>query len=556
MNITWLNALIAAVVLFCTDLYAVEIYNFTDNSSQQYSGFVLGIDETHCTLLTLEGRLAILKKEDIAALYVYNIVQNPIEVLKLDAQMAEYARDVYTTNNETPSFSGFPIQMIDEMVIFFDLTGKIHVLGLYDIVKIRKYEIKSKGDITLLNYKKILLNIDTRDTLQNNSELTVYPTKVYKGKINISKFFTKTQDNFVKIYGYQERTHLYAKPMIFDQDFKIGNNFLFRKLGFKEYNIKNPYVQWSTGRAYGFQSKTTIGYSSSEWIPELSPMPILQSEVKTHFFNTLFVGNMNLGVLPAGTRIYTADGDNFSYVNSFMYNPHVEINFNYILMIGGDYGPYSASLGTFYLVHAININNHIREITAPESSPGCRFIYQKGDIKIKTVFSYTHYGSNNGNSAGNAYARYGSEMQFVSSTADGSLFRDEFGYSEYANDSRSPIKKYNLSSLYMRAGLIYNITSDLTVGVDCIVVAGKYSEEFHSDDIIAGNNTSYQLYKNRVTFRQYGSGISFHNRFSDYVALKAVFNYFYNTYDYNFFNTAKNEKTLRYIYGGAFELIF
>ncbi len=552
------TALFFIIFIFHKNANALEIYSFIDDKKQNNSGFVLGVDKTNLTLLSLEGKLNVIKKENVTALYVYNIVQNPIKILNLNSQMAVYLRDVYLTDKDSPSFTGFPVQMIDEMVIFFDLSGKIHVQVLTDIVKLRKYDFKKNVNIQLSNYKKLILNIDDQNGQSRDksiSELSVYPTKIFKGKININKYLIKTRNNFTKIYSYQERTFLYAKPMIFDQDFKLGINFLYRKIPLKE-GTTNMYLQWSTGSAYGFQSKTAIGATDSEWLPELFPMGIIQSEVKTHFFNTLFVGN--LGALPAGTRNYTIDGDNTTYTNSliYSYDPYVEINYNYMLLLGGDYGPFSASFGMFYPIYAMNINNHIREIAPPKTSPAFRFIYLKRNLKLKAIFSVTDYSGKNGDINKNVFARYAGGLELIDITEDGFVYQDDYGYSEYENDDASPITKYNLDSYYLRLGLVYNLTRNLKLGLDGILVDGKYSETFNPQDIIAGNNTTYQLYKNGVKFRHYNAGLYLHHRFSDYVAIKATLNYYYNTYDYDFFNNVDETELIKCEYGGAFELIF
>jgi hypothetical protein len=535
-------------IIFQMNARAFEIYNFTDENEQNFSGFVLGVEESSVTLLTLEGKVKKINNETIKVLSIYNIVQNPIERLELNSQIAEYLRDVYLIDNDTPSFAGFPIQMIDDIVIFFDLNGKIHVHKLTDIVKLRKYDFKKNDGIHLSNYKKIILNIDNENMHGNGkivSGLTVYPTRVFIGKININKYLIKTRDNLVKIYSYQERTYLYAKPLIFDQDFKLGSNLLFRKAGFKESNKGDLYMQWSTGKAYGFQSKTTVGTTDSEWLPELFDTNILQSDVKTHFFNTLFIGNMNLGSLPAGTRFYTQDKDNQEYSNSLLYsyNPYVEINYNYMLLLGFDYGPFSVSLGMFYPIYALNVNNNVREIVSPKTSPTLRFIYFKGNLKIKAIFSISDYNNSNGDIKKNVFVRYAGDNKQV------------YGYSEYTDDDSTPLTKYSLNSFYFRAGLIYSLTNDLKVGLDGIILAGKYNETFQAIDL-TGSGQTYPQYKNNIKFQHYNAGVYLHNRFSDYVAIKATFNYYNNIYDYNFFNDKDNKILHKFEYGGAFELIF
>ena len=282
-------------------------------------------------------------------------------------------------------------------------------------------------------------------------------------------------------------------------------------------------------------------YHQSEWLPELFPMNIIQSEVKIHFFNTLFIGNTKLDALPAGTRYYTQDGDNLNYSNNlkYSYNPYLEINYNYMLLLGGDYGPYSVSIGLFYPVYAFNINNHVREIVSPKTSPTLKFVYNKGDLKINSIFSISDYSDNNGDIKKNVFARYAGDDEYG------------YGYSEYKDDNLTPITKYSMNSFYFRAGLIYNLTKELRLGIDGIILAGKYSETFHAQG--AG---TYLQYKNNIKFQHYNAGVYLHNRFSDYVAIKGIFNYYYNTYNYNFFND-KNDKFLKkYEYGGAFELIF
>ncbi|MFH0974401.1 MAG: hypothetical protein V1874_01300 [Spirochaetota bacterium] len=548
MNLIKILISVLIIIIFQINAAAFEIYNFTDNKERNYSGFILGVDETSLSVLTLEGKVNKIDKESIKVLYIYNIVLNPIEKIDLNSQIAEYLRDVYLLDNDTPSFTGFPIQMIDEMVIFFDLSGKIHVHKLTDIVKLRKYDFKKNDSMQLSNYKKVILNTENENTQGTGkiiSGLTIYPTRVFKGKINISKYLIKTRDNLIKIYSYQERTYLYAKPLIFDQDFKLGSNLLFRKAGFKESNNGDLYMQWSTGKAYGFQSKTTVGTTDSEWLPELFDTNILQSDVKTHFFNTLFIGNMNLGSLPAGTRFYTQDKNNLDYSNSLLYsyNPYVEINYNYMLLLGIDYGPYSASLGMFYPIYALNVNNHVREIVSPKTSPTVRFIYYKGDLKIKAIFSISDYNDSNGDIKKNVFVRYAGDNKQVN------------GYSEYEDDDSTPLKKYSLNSFYFRAGLIYSLTNELKLGLDGIILSGKYSETFQALDL-TGSSQIYPQYKNNIKFQHYNAGVYLHNRFSDYVAIKATFNYYYNIYNYNFFDHKDNKILQKCEYGGAFELIF
>ena len=560
-NVKLVIALVFSICICQRNASALELYSFMDDKEQNSSGFVLGVDETNLTLLSLEGKLKILNKENVTAIYVYNIVQNPIKALRLNSQMAGYLRDVYLTDKDTPTFTGFPVQMIDEMVIFFDLSGKIHVQVLTDIVKLRKYDFNEDKNIRLWNYKKILLNIDSQYTESSDtsiSEHLLYPTIIFKGKINIKKYFIKTQNNFAKITSYQERTFLYAKPMVFDQDLKLGINYLNRQSDSQKGSTSDFYLQWSTGSAYGFQSKTTIGTTDSEWLPELFPMGIIQSEIKIHFFNTLFIGNVDLSVMPAGTRTYTEDGDNMSYSNSliYSYDPYVEINYNYMLLLGGDYGPYSGSLGMFFPIYALNINDHIREIAPPKTSPVFRFVYLKKKLKLKAIFSITDYGGTGDDINDYVFVRYDDDFDVIGTSDDEIIYQDAYGYTEYEDDDESPITKYKLNSYYARIGLVYNLTPDLKLGLDGMLVDGEYSETFNAQDIISGNNTTYQRYENDIKFRHYNAGIYLHHRFSDYIAVKGTFNYYYNTYDYDFFDEEDKSEQVIYEYVGAVELIF
>ena len=570
--------------IFKSNSEAVEIYNFQDSHKNNSSGFVLGIDENALSLLSLNGKLKVINKKNITALYVYNIVQNPIKTLSLTEELAEYLREVYLADQSEPSFIGFPFKMIDEMVIFFDLTGKIHVHLLSDLVKLRKYNFEGSSKLKLTNFKKIILDTGTdnkQNPFQQKVGSFVYPTKIFKGKININKYFLKAQDDFRKIYSYQERTFLYAKPIIFNQDFKMGNALLFRSLNFEEAEIVSPYVQWSNAVPYGFQSKTTIGKTSSEWLPELYPLGIIQSEVKMHFFNTLFIGNLNLKALPAGNRYYTLDYENYynEYQNNlnYPYDPQVETNFNYALLLGGDYGPFSTSLGMFYPIYALNINDHFREILPTGASPMFRFVYFKGPLKFKTIFSLTENRDDDSSSVlKNLIPRYTGEYPQAEKTEEiedcssgecqisynpSTIEADIFGYTEYLHSyDYTPVKEYKLNSYFIRLGLTYELTSSLQISFDEIITVGKYSETFYADkieDVLTNwEDKPYPSYRNTLNFKQYKSSLAFYHRFSDYVAVKGIYNFHYNIYKYDFF-TLKDKKNKKiHEGGGSFELIF
>ncbi|MDY6934197.1 MAG: hypothetical protein SVZ03_08235 [Spirochaetota bacterium] len=578
---------------------ALELYTIVEKNKILNSGLIIDVEENKATLLLLDGTLKGVLLNDISAILIYNIIENPLYGLQINPELSKFLRKVYIEDVDEPSLTALPVQLINEMVIFYDISGKIHVHRLSNIYKLRSYKYREDKYISFnnapinLNIGDILLdgNIDTEFKGEE-----IYPTKTLSDTIKIYDFFSTLRDGFLKINNYKERTYVYAKPFLFDQSLKLGNVFLFWGNKLIGRDLFNTYFQWSTGTSHGFQTQTTIGGALCEWLPRLSPLWALQSEIKSHFFNSTFVGNINPKALPAGSRYYTSE-DDFDDMNFGMMNdednafdkadnifgsdveeklivdddPYITSHINYLLSIGVDYKCYSLSVGMFNPIYAIRVNNHFREIMASKNSPFFKFIYFKGDIRLKSMFSVSRYHHKDDDVIDNVYARYLEKKiyEYVE-TEYGWIFpfpmlrKDIYGYAEYNSDSESPLLSYRFKSYFARFGISYDLNPDIQLGLDGVVIAGKYTETFNAIDfssdiseiILQSESITYDLYSNTINFKQYNTGIYIYQNFSDYVAIKLILNIYISQYKYNMFNISDNDTSIKLQSGGSFELIF
>lgn len=596
-----ISIIVISIIFILTPVktsFAYELHTFIDNDSQFITGLILEIENDTLTILDTDSNLKKLNKPDIQHILTYKILENPIQNLRIDENLALYLKDVYISDYNKPSFTALPIQMIGNIVIFFGITGKIHVYELSKIVKLRPFEYRKNKTISLNNYNSLHFNIG--DVPVINKKLKdkaggIYPTKILSDKIKIYEFLSKYQEGFFKIHNFQERTFFYAKPFLFDQRLKAGNFFVIQENEFLDFKKSfNPYIQWSSGTSYGFQNKTAIGGMYSEWTPELLPFRSIQSEIKSHFFNTIFIGNFNYISLPVGSEYYTQQKTlNNLFTNSegpydivknnlkVDYDPYITTQLNYLLLLGCDYGPFSLSTGIYYPIYAVRIEDHFREILASNTSPYLKTLFIRGNVRIKLILSYTKYHEKRGNLFDKVKAIYLKKpgektvydeyMDYYHTEQEDDIYGYSEYYSEYGeNREDSPVKSYKFDSYFTRIGISYNFFQDTSVSIDEVIIYGKYNEVFQAEDQ-PGNNfydydpysgageeelKVYEKYNNRITFTQFNTGLKFQQNFSDYASINTFFNYYIRIYDYDFFKSKHKVTSKNFNYGFSLEFIF
>ena len=139
---TILIKIVVLISLFIPkETMGLEIYSFVTNGCDSETGLVVNTDEEHVYMLNIDGILAKVKRVNIELILVYNIHDNPINSLDLRNGVGAFLREVRVDDTEKTNFIGWPIKFYEDLIIFFDIQGKLH---LVDIEKILFFPIQKK----------------------------------------------------------------------------------------------------------------------------------------------------------------------------------------------------------------------------------------------------------------------------------------------------------------------------------------------------------------------------------------------------------------------------
>ncbi|MCB9025883.1 MAG: hypothetical protein H6625_06170, partial [Bdellovibrionaceae bacterium] len=455
-------------------------------------GLIVDINKDSLDFIDLDGSFKRVARDGIEFLVVHNTLENPFLGINLNRSAKTQLLDIYVSNNDKKLFSGWAVKFIENLVIFFDLDGGTHVLELNQITKIRPTNLlisgvkKISGESVDLKFGNIFFKCPHLQNLKNNSKKSILPTRTLGDKVQVSEFLSNFEVGFRNLRSFQERTYLYARPFLFEKKSKLGittfNNF------FQNPESQFPfYFQWSTGEAYRFQSFNQIGNVSNEYLPTAEPLFLIRSDIKSHIFNASFVGNLNS--LPAGTDFYTEQRE---IIQKELVRPKNKIitspSLNYLALMGGDYGPWSFSFGTYYPTFLVRYYNEeqgldeFREILSSKVSPIFRLMYTTKKLQLRGIYSKTNYDE-------------GFQPNDKQLSIDRSI--SVIGL----------LKSFNFESHFLRLGSSYQLSRNIQVGIDQILLTAKYNE----------NTTSGYL--NHINFDHYITSLSVRHWFGEKVTL-------------------------------------
>lgn len=517
--------LVAGILILACPAWAHEIYSLLTSDCNTHQGIILYVDDTKVSMLRINGTTIDVDRTKIDFLLVHNTIDNPFPLIQSSPALQQHFRSIYIANADQPSFHGWPVKFIEDLVVFIDTKGRTQVVELEQISKLRPGPELSKP--LKLRAEPIIFGLgdisrQCPQTAQERSRTTskslhLRPTRVLGDKIQISEFISNFQKGFAALESYEERTYLYAKPFLFETDSKLG--FTYFEKYYEQPDLAVPlYFQWSTGRPYHFQSFNQIGRTPVEWSPSAEPVVSFRSELKSHFFHALFLGN--LSALPAGTEFYTDP----TYSEQMQKipdrgNAHSAVIYNYMALMGGDFGPWSLSLGTLFPIHYIDVGEERREILASSISPVIRGMYTRPTWRLRGIYSPT-------------------ERDVSENVVDThvSLGPDESveGY----------IRRFNFAGNFFRAGLDVELSKQIKGSIDQIFVNGVYNETLT-------NNTA-----NRFEFQHYVTILSISQQFGRYVTLRGLLNWSNIEQKYNFSGINSSESHQRTTLGGTFEFVF
>ena len=480
-------------------------------------------------MMDLEGANKVIDRKEIEFLVVHNTLENPFLSVKLDTLSLPYLLDIYMASSEKKLFTGWAVKFIEDLVIFYDIKGNTHVLELNKITKIRPSTLpegflKPSGEKVALKMGNIFFKCPQLEKESaTKSKLAILPTRTMGDKVQVSEFLSNFEVGFGKLKSYQERTYLYARPYLYEKK---------TKLGFTSYGdtYQNPtsvfffFYQWSTGEPYRFQSFNQLGTVPNEYVPTPEPFFLARSDVKSHVFHATFVGN--LSSLPAGTDFYT---EQVSEIEKQYIKPKNKIqtapSLNYLALMGGDYGPWSFSFGTYYpnyMVKYVNSDQGIdefREILASKVSPIFRLMYTTKNMKIRGIYSKTSY--NEANQPNDKQISVDPEVSVV-------------GY----------LNSFDFESQFLRAGIEYQLTDLVQVGIDQRFLTAEYNE------------TTSSNFLNQLSFDHYITNFFIRHWFGEKVTLKLYVNFVQLEEKVFVNNFSDSESLSEFPIGGAFEFVF
>jgi hypothetical protein len=244
--------------LFGSFADALEIQGFLTKDCQRRVGLIVHVDEKSVYFIKETGELDTLPVDQFQTLYVFNVIENPISQVHVDAKLLPFLKALYLENSNEPQTYAFPVRFIEDLQIFYSLDGKTRVLTYADIYKLRPAPENLEGTHATASSKRMSFAFtDPSAHCAGAMEKgAVKPTRILSDPISINEFLESFQRGYERIASFEERTYLYAKPFLYQKKARLGLVFEGKH---DEPAIMAPlYFQFSTGEPYRLQSFNAI----------------------------------------------------------------------------------------------------------------------------------------------------------------------------------------------------------------------------------------------------------------------------------------------------------
>lgn len=523
-----IKTVVLIALLLPANTMALEVYSFVTNGCNFETGLVVNTDEEHVYMLNIDGILAKVKRVNIELILVYNIHDNPIKFLDLRNGAGAFLREVRVDDTEKTRFIGWPIKFYEDLIVFFDMQGKLHLVDIEKILTFSFPEEINGLSEQQKNFEKVYFGLGWTLSQCKRQELkaskkSVDPTRVISDHIKINQFLSTYKSGFHKLKQFQKKTSFYAKPFLYEKFTKFGLNYVSRS-SLQELNFIWPfYFQWSSGNPYASQGEYTIFSKPVELLPSLEPHGVLRSDVKSHFFTGTFVGNIHC--FSAGKFCLIKNKSSFSNIFSDVsLNDHIVFTqFNHLILSGIDYQEYSFSMGSYYPVFGIYGQRKIREFVSNRYSPILRFMKINKNKSLKIIYSQSHISSITPSNDDNLEMAHAIDMLEPNSS------------SGLSNNMIDNLENYDLKSKFWRFDYEMDIDKSMNFGFSQILLKGEYQESFSGE--------VYQL-----NFAHLKTQLKLNIDFSDYASVKLNYNYFIKNHNYELENDSgeSNRKNSSY----------
>lgn len=499
--------LLAFAFLFFAALPGVasglELYSIVSRDCRAATGLIVNVTAEAVQLLSVEGRFAEVPRGQVKHILVYNTLDNPIAQVSLSEALRDQLREVYLGNGGKPSFTGWPIRFLENVIVFFSLEGKTHIVDVDRILKIRRpAEMPERIAIanatpTAFGFGGSLPECPGAPTAPGTR---VLPTRRISDQIKLVRFLLVYREGFGRLQRFQSRAAYYARPYLHEQHTRLGLVIMHDNFR-EELPAGLPiYFQWSSGRPFNSQAFFTLGSRPVEWLPNVEPVFMVRSDVKAHLFSASFVGNPQA----------LAQGDGFIIDNRFQFEGFfsqrdpgevlVLTSFNQLALTALDLGRYSFAGGLFYPVFGIQGNGIFREIFSPEASPMARFIYTTSSLQFRALASKIRISSEDPTN---------DEIQLVQSEE----MRSPGALPVASQGLIDVLTRFSLRTDFYRAGIDFNVTKELLLGVDEVLLRGNYEETLDGERF-------------DLKFEHLVTAFRYRQNFGEQAGLSAYVNYF------------------------------
>lgn len=367
---------------------ATDLHSLFDARCRRTTGILVHVGEETVSMVDLDGAYVVRRRDEIAGIAVHKTLENPLAQIALSGGLRDHLRDVWVGDDARPTFTGWTTAFFDDLFLYFDLDGQTHVLDPEEIRRIRPAEIAAPAvrprvhaPVQLAFPSEVVPCGSAAGAGGQVTADSVLPSRVIADRIKVGDYLGKLEQRYLAQAGFEERTWVYAEPFVFDPQNRLG------LLYDPEWEFAFPiYFRWSNGRPYRFQSLSAVGNATHEWLPILSPSISARSDIKSHFFNATFVGNL-LG-LPAGENAFAVD--EALHELEPVTEPVVDHTYNYLLLMGVDFWRLSASAGAAYLASRIQVPDALpRKVLADGLSPTVRLRYQGRALQLRALYYRT-----------------------------------------------------------------------------------------------------------------------------------------------------------------------
>jgi len=505
--------LIAGLIFYFPGVvYSLEIYTLIGDDCETNTGLIVDGDDKLIYMLNVDGRLSTIDQDDVQFALVYNIHDNPIRTIDLSSGIGGLLREVKLSDEEQTHFIGWPIKFIDQIIVFFDIDGKTHLVDLEKIKNFSATErpFNKRKEINNAKPTRFGLGASFSQCKKNDVEdgvERVEPTRMLGDRIKVDKFFSEYERGFRALRRFQKKTVFYSKPFLYEKRSRVG--IIYTREDYLQEITPSliPFrFQWSSGSPFASQGVYSVGAKEPDYVASVEPQFVLDAKVKSHFMSADFIGNVlcfsagNACIMDRRS-LYT---NYFSKINSD--SNKIYPLFNYLALTGLDYKEYSIAGGFYYPVFGIIGDYRFREITSSRSSPILKFQRTTPESMIRLTYTHTTRKSTS--------PKEDQEIQLIYS-------RELSEVAQITSDSAALIDNmldYFLTTQHYRMKLNFRILDGIDFGINEILFHGKYAEAQGEDRYL-------------MEFRHVISSMVVKKQFSDYIALTGQFNHFLRIHD-------------------------